>query len=204
MRKPKESKEFFFFVEEKCMETFLKKSTLLKGVPNDFTKFRGKSVLLKEVAKRIGTLEKEANHKNYYYIILVDKDNDDCNKLKQGIVDGCEEQSGGLLAKGRLLVRIVCRELESWYLGDLNAVKSAYPKSKISKNKNPEKITKPYETILKSVDETSKNRMAEKIAPHLYKSYKEDRTNNTSPSFHYFIEAWDRMKKGQYSPNQTS
>ena len=31
-----------------------------------------------------------------------------------------------------LLIRIVCQELESWYLGDLNAIEQAYPRFKSS------------------------------------------------------------------------
>ena len=58
----------------------------------------------------------------------------DCKTVKRGIEDWvkkeCPEQSK------RLLVRITCRELEAWYLGDLDALWSAYPNaSKVARRR---------------------------------------------------------------------
>ena len=51
------------------------------------------------------------------FIILQDQDANDCKALKARLARRCAE-AGRASAK----VRIVCRELESWYFGDLAAV----------------------------------------------------------------------------------
>ena len=51
------------------------------------------------------------------FVVLRDKDNGDCTLIKENLAEIC--RNGG---KPETLVRIACHELESWYLGDLNAV----------------------------------------------------------------------------------
>ena len=51
------------------------------------------------------------------FIVLQDQDANDCKALKARLARRCAE-AGRASAK----VRIVCRELESWYFGDLAAV----------------------------------------------------------------------------------
>ncbi|MFN0036429.1 MAG: DUF4276 family protein [Saprospiraceae bacterium] len=68
-------------------------------------------------------------------IVLVDRDNDDCKKLKNDLNDIAEK--AGLRIKSRdadfqVINRIAVEELEAWFIGDPNAVREAYPK--VSKN----------------------------------------------------------------------
>ena len=61
----------------------------------------------------------------------------DCEKVKRGIEDWvkkqCPEQAK------RLRVRITCRELEAWYLGDPRALWEAYPNAPKSVRRSVEK-----------------------------------------------------------------
>ena len=66
-------------------------------------------------------------------VVLVDRDNDDCRALKKGLEDAAVES--GLLSRTRsggacwqIVNRVVIEELEAWYFGDWQAVRSAYPK----------------------------------------------------------------------------
>lgn len=54
--------------------------------------------------------------------VLHDQDSHDCKQLKQQLKRLCDQNN-----KHKLLIRIVCRELEAWYFGDLDAVEKAFP-----------------------------------------------------------------------------
>ena len=76
------------------------------------------------------------------YVVLVDNDRNDCRKLRNSILakakEKCQSQSE------RLKARIVCRELEAWYLGDLAALRSVYPDAqKIPERRNPDTAEDP-------------------------------------------------------------
>ena len=72
------------------------------------------------------------------FVILRDNDGADCKERKAKLRE--------LSAAGRetdVTIRIVCQELEAWFLGDLDAVKAAYPKAKISETATPAKYRDP-------------------------------------------------------------
>ena len=56
------------------------------------------------------------------FVVMRDQNGADCRDVKAKLVDLC--LSGG---RPDALVRIVCRELEAWYLGDRNALLQAFP-----------------------------------------------------------------------------
>ena len=58
------------------------------------------------------------------FIMLVDKDGDECRELKARILAKAEKKCRKQFEQ--LRVRILCRELEAWYLGDLAALRSVY------------------------------------------------------------------------------
>ena len=65
-------------------------------------------------------------------IVVIDQDRDDCEKLKHDILEMAI--SNGLIRRGEptsqttLRVRIAMTELESWFLGDGQAIRTAYPR----------------------------------------------------------------------------
>ena len=127
-------------------------------------------------------------------LIVRDQDNDDCKKVKQRIKT---------IIRGRsfapTLVRIVCRELEAWFLGDLKAVSEAYPRFKPGQHagkvdfRNVDLIQNTHEYLLAIIPEYKdrenlpKLEVAESIAPLL------DLENNTSESFNQFISGVEKL-----------
>jgi len=51
------------------------------------------------------------------FVIILDQDSSDCHVVKQRLFELCTQAK-----KGDALIRVACRELESFYLGDLVAV----------------------------------------------------------------------------------
>lgn len=96
-------------------------------------------------------------------------------------------------------IRIVCKELEAWFLGDLIAVELAYPRFKPQQHQNKadfrnvDNITNPNEYLLKIIPEYSnrstlpKLEVSETIAPFL------DFNRNTSISFKQTISAITKL-----------
>ena len=123
-------------VEEPSMEAFLHE-LLPRLFPADCPTFRvhafqGKPDLLDKLQARL----KGYAHwlPNYMRIVVVvDCDDDDCHKLKQQLEEaattaGLRTRSGAGGASWQVVNRIAIEELEAWYFGDWEAVRSAYPK----------------------------------------------------------------------------
>lgn len=123
-----------FFVEELSMEMFLR-AVLPKLLPRnahyDIYAFQGKPDLLKKLPDRLRGLGR-ALAPGSRIIVLTDQDNDDCQQLKRKLNQTALR--AGLRVGGRnvttwqVINRIVVRELESWYFGDWDAVRSAFPR----------------------------------------------------------------------------
>lgn len=123
-------------------------------------------------------------------LVTRDQDSSDCKVLKQHLLQIIDSN-----CHCDFLVRIVCRELESWYLGDMQAIEKAYPrfKSKQYRNKaeykNVDKLHSPNRELLKIIPEYSKItylpklETAENISPFL------NLETNRSESFNQTISA---------------
>lgn len=97
--------------------------------------FRGKPDLLKKLPDRLrGYAASRRRGDNVRVVVLVDRDNDDCVTLKKHL--DSLAQAAGLIPRSKrgsdssfhVLNRIAVRELESWYFGDWDAVRAAFPK----------------------------------------------------------------------------
>lgn len=122
-------------VEEYSAEVALEK-LLPKILPSDvefeIRAFRGKNDLLKKLAQRLKGY-KAWLPENWRIVVLCDRDNEDCKKLKKILED--RATSNGFITKSSssnekfiLLNRIAIEELEAWFLGDATAIHQAYPK----------------------------------------------------------------------------
>jgi hypothetical protein len=130
-------------------------------------------------------------------LILVDRDGDDCKELKSKLEEIADKS--GLISKTRsrnnhyqIVNRIVIEELEAWFFGDMQAVRSAYPGvAKIenkAKYRDPDAISggtwEALERILKQAGYFSgglrKIEAARSIAKHI------DPSRNRSRSFKIF------------------
>lgn len=87
------------------------------------------------------------------------------------------------------LVFMACRELESWYIADLEAVEKAFNKTNLSalqnKNKfrNPDYLESPSKELKSLVPEYQKINGSRMIAPYL------NLENTRSLSFYHFINS---------------
>ena len=87
--------------------------------------FEGKQDLEKRLPKRLRGWQHIEETK---FIVLRDQDSADCRLIKQRLIEICREAG-----RPETLVRIACRELESFYLGDLAAVGQAFDKANLGK-----------------------------------------------------------------------
>lgn len=106
--------------------------------------FEGKQ----DLEKRMGRTLRAWQNPEARFVVLRDQDSGDCRAIKAGLLDRC-------LAVGRhgVLVRIACRELESWILGDLQAfavefsVPAAARAAAKAKYRDPDQLGSPVQEL---------------------------------------------------------
>jgi Domain of unknown function (DUF4276) len=122
---------------------------------------------------------------NYRILIVVDRDDDDCQELKRRL-EGFAAESGLVTRSAaggkryQVVNRIVIEELEAWYFGDWEAVRAAYPRvsptlPKQEKYRHPDAIVggtwESFERVLQRAGYFKgglpKVEVARQIAPHL-------------------------------------
>ena len=184
-----------FMLEEPSAEYFL--DILMKRILSGFESVeylliphQGKSDLQQSIPKKLRAWRTP----NTFFIILHDQDNHDCKMLKQELKRLCSHGRNH-----NPLIRIVCRELEAWYFGDLDAVEKAFPSFNGNKYKNkskfryPDSIAKPSKELQKIVRGFNKSAAARRIPAHM------DIENNTSTSFNHFLSGTRNLLKIQMS-----
>lgn len=180
-------KEIVFLLEEASMREVLNE-ILPQVIPPEIV-FRvypheGKQDLERSIPRKL----KAWQNPQARFVILRDQDSANCVDLKKRLRVLCE-QTG----RTDCLIRIVCHELESWFLGDLAAVDAAYelthlaPLVRKAKFRNPDRLSNAADELQKLVDGYQKVGGARAIAPHLNLS------NNRSRSFQVFLEGLQRL-----------
>ena len=188
-----------FLVEEVSTEIALKE-IVPKIIGNVHTfkihNFQNKDRLLKRLPER---MKAYANfiHDDWRIVVLVDEDRSDCQELKKKL---CHASSIVTQKKGNIVLhRIVVEELESWFIGDVAAIRAEYEKIPVSlsqqaKFRNPDAIKggtwEELDKILKKYGyETGLQKMdfAQKVSPHM------DVENSQSRSFQVFRDGLRRM-----------
>lgn len=147
--------------------------------------FRGKQDLDKNLKKRLqGWLAPDA-----CFMVLRDRDAGDCVSIKNKLATLCMEAG-----KPGALVRIACRELESFYFGDLRAVEEGLKLTGLvalrnkAKYRNPDALGNPSEELMKLTKGVyQKIAGSRAIGPLL------DLENNTSHSFNVLISGIERL-----------
>ncbi|MGK7931540.1 MAG: DUF4276 family protein [Microcystaceae cyanobacterium] len=179
------SYDLVFLLEERSMKELLE-NLLPRIIPTNITficiAHEGKQDLEKSIPRKLKAWETKTQ-----FIILRDQDSGSCFKIKEQLLDLCE--------KGRRkdsVVRIVCRELESWFLGDLLAVEKAFKKSVSHKQnhkkfRNPDKLNSAKQELRRLVPEYKPISGSRAIAQYL------DLKNNTSKSFQVFIDGLNKI-----------
>jgi len=152
-----------FLLEETSMENLLSiilPQILPEGYELNVNCFlrphQGKSDLKKSVPNKIKAFSKF--FKPSKIIIIQDQDSNDCVLLKSKLIELCE--TNGTCP---ILIRIACRELENWYLGDMNAIEKVYPKFKPKSHK--------YRAKFRNVDNCFGSNELERIVEGFQKGY---------------------------------
>jgi len=179
-----------FLVEEESMT-----ETLRELLPKLFPEWResvhwlalthrGKSDLEKSSPKNLkGWTEAGAR-----FVILRDNDGGDCRQRKQHLRELASSRQSEVV-----LIRIVCQELESWFLGDLSAVKAAFSRASAdperfpAKFREPDRLTNAADELARLTGTKTKVSRAKKIAKHLRPD------SNRSVSFNHFISGLQRL-----------
>jgi hypothetical protein len=150
----------------------------------EYLVFEGKQDLEKRMARRIrGWLGEHS-----MFVVLRDQDSGNCRVIKQRLADRCGE--GG---RPDSLVRIACHELESWFVGDWQAVGEAFALPNLHKQsakalyRNPDKIGSPVTELRKFIPTYQKRDGARRIGPHLLIE------RNRSRSFQVFVQGLQKL-----------
>jgi hypothetical protein len=104
------------FTEEmsaKVMLESLLPRLLPQKIHSQCVAFEGKQDLEKQLPIKL----KGWRTPDTYFVILRDQDSGNCHDVKRNLKNICDAAN-----KPKVLIRIACRELESWYFGDLAAV----------------------------------------------------------------------------------
>lgn len=184
-------KELVFLLEEPSAKAMLE--SLLPRMLNDGINircipFEGKQDLEKQLTRKIrGYQNPQAR-----FIVLRDLDSHpDCKAVKRKLLDLCEASGKANLC----LVRIACKELETFYLADLTAVEQGLQLTGLAKQqqtkkfRTPDSLGNPSLELKKLTDKRyEKVAGSREIGKHL------DLENGRSPSFRNLICAIQRME----------
>ncbi len=182
--------QIVFFLEEPSAEQMLK-GVLPKILPQTiiprFVVFEGKQDLEKHLPMRLRAWQ----NPDALFVVMRDQDSGDCTAIKRGLVKKCTDSG-----KPDTLVRIACRELESFYLGDLKSVSQAIGPTNIEKHqnkakfRNPDTLASPSQELKKLAPSYQKVSGSRVIGPML------DLDNNKSTSFNALINGVRRLIEG--------
>lgn len=179
--------------EEQSMETFLR-GFLPRVLPDGYVldqncfirPHEGKSDLKKSIPRKIQAFRHLS--RDVKVLILHDQDANDCETLKSELIDLITQQG----TTTGFLVRIVCRELENWYLGDFSAIENVYPSVKAARYQNKRRFRTPdqvrgSEELQRICKDFSKTDCARKISPLI------NIKQNRSRSFFHFVTGLEKL-----------
>jgi len=193
-------KELVFLLEEESAKAMLE--SLLPRILNPEIKprlipFEGKQDLEKQMTKRMrGYVNPQAR-----FIVLRDQDSaPDCTQVKARLVERCHQ--AGQAAKS--LVRIACKELETFYLADLNAVEQGLELKKLATQQGSAKFRDPDRLGSPSKELTALTKGAyQKVSGSRAIGKHLDPANSRSSSFKNLVAGIRRMESELLAlPNQ--
>jgi hypothetical protein len=181
-----------FFLEERSVEALLQ-TFLPKFLPAHVQfrchVFEGKQDLEKNLRKKLLHYT-PTSQEALKFIVLRDKDNEDCVTVKRNLINIVRDAK----KQQDTLVRIVCRELESWYLADLAAVGKALGLPKIHEQQNKKIYSSPdsLPTPVRHLKRLTKENYQKIAGSRLIGQYL-DPNNIRSVSFKNFIIGINRQ-----------
>jgi hypothetical protein len=184
--------ELVFLLEEPSAKAMLE--SLLPRILSTNTQFRcipfeGKQDLEKQLVRKIRAYQNPQAR----FIVLRDQDSHpDCTAIKRNLLDLCQQAGKAQ----QCVVRIACRELETFYLADLKAVEMAFDLKGLQKQQPNKKFRNPDYLVSpnKELKSLTKQRY-EKVAGSREIGKYMDANNQRSPSFRNLISAILRMEQ---------
>lgn len=168
--------------EEESMKVALEHLLIRMGIPLDSVTIiphQGKSDLEKSVPRKLRAWKDPTAR----FLILRDNDRGDCKARKSTLIEMIKMANKEEVCK----VRIVCQELEAWFLADHAALRLAGYLAEGSNpgflKKDPDAISHPVHVMQKLRPGYGKVTGAREIAPHL------DPANVRSASFRHTVLA---------------
>jgi hypothetical protein len=144
----------------------------------------GKDDLRKSIPRKLRAWQVHEDR----FVILQDRDKANCELLKQSLYALCSEAG-----RSDTLVRIVCQELEAWYIGDIDALSREYGEvslhyKKLQKRfRDPDSIDKPSLVLKEILPAFQKLSGARRMGERLRLE------SNKSKSFAIFIAGVQRI-----------
>jgi len=177
-----------FLLEERSAKEMLQgllPRLLPAGIEVRYMVFEGKQDLKRQMRRRL----RGWRTPDTVFIVMCDQDSSNCLALKAELVEKCPEAK-----RDHVMIRIVCRELESWYFGDLAAVENALSMTDLVKYQNKSKYRVPDKIHSPSLE-------LKKITQGAYQKISGSREigskllldSNTSKSFQVFIDSIQGM-----------
>ena len=145
---------------------------------------QGKSDLDASIPKKLKAWQIEGDR----FVILRDTDGANCLLLKARFVAMCSQSR-----RPDTLIRLVCQELEAWYLGDLLALAEVFQDPKLNtpvmrkRFADPDAWQKPADQLTRMISGFQKGATARAMAKTL------ESKRNTSRSFQVFVDGLSKM-----------
>jgi hypothetical protein len=147
--------------------------------------FEGKQDLERNVVKKLRGWQAPNSH----FVVLRDQDAGDCTQIKARL-------RSLVLQSGReALIRVACKELEAWVLGDLKALADAYGDPRVA---DRDVLTRPITEVQRLVPTYQKMEGARRLGPKL------DPTRSLSRSFRAFCDGVRRFVRSAESARDGS
>jgi hypothetical protein len=178
---------------------------IVPEVDFEVIEFRGKTTMLKELPRRFAGYAARVQWERVKVVVVVDRDDDNCIELKKSVQEmalAAGIPTFAATVEPVVLVRIIVEELESWFFGDVPALRAAYPRVPESLDRqrpfrDPDGIVGGTWEALGRVlaghgyhkPRLQKLRLASDVAPHM------DIENNRSKSFQVFRDGLRRLVK---------
>lgn len=183
-------RRLIFLLEEPSAEEMLKgilPRILPEGVYPEYKIFEGKQ----DLEKRLPIILRAWRVPDCSFIVMRDQDSGDCFVVKQRLLTLCQETGRDDVP---VLIRLACRELESFYLGDLAAIEKGLEITGLvgmqnkRKYREPDRLGSPSGELKRlTAGHYEKVLGSRAIAPHL------DLELNRSHSFNVLVSGIRRL-----------
>ncbi len=180
-------KQLVFLLEEPSARDLLEgllPRLLPETISVHYLVFDGKQDLERQIVRKL----KGWRAPESAFVILRDQDAAECRKVKAGLLRLVKESG-----REPALIRVACRELESWILGDWKGIADAFERPELAlqaqkaAHRAPDRLVRPVETLRKFIPEYQKRDGARRVGPLL------DPARNQSESFRVFCSGIQRL-----------